>query len=1409
MFNLNYEFYVEKGWLEADIKTLLENCVNNIRKEYSNYMKDKNVFDIDYFTKDIYTKLPNKISENQLYYYIADYFANRIKNHYVFDAVSSYYAVCRIHKTTNENYSEVVHQLYNNKDKQNNDLHLVNKELFTVVMQHKHEIQQKLDYTRDYNLDFFAIRTLERSYLLRYYNNNKSQINIKAHENDTEAIILERPQHLFMRVALSLWNNDLEKVFETYDNLSNKYFTHATPTLFNAGSTHQQLSSCFDGKTLVNTLRGPIQIKEIEIGDEVITHLGNVKKVVQKHENDINNRKLYQVKIINTNNFTVTEDHNLYCYNTVSKTHEWKAVQNLTTNDYIMIPKYNNKYSYNIDNKFMKFLGMWYISGDIYKQNKIVQGINIKLKKNNTGMIDYCINMMNYFKQQYENVEIEIIKNKNSVEIIYKSSILGISFMKYIDQTTQKKILISDMYKYNTEHINNFISGLYTFNANIIYLKNKLLTDQIYSLCKIHNISIGSIKYTEIKNEKTYSIAKLTTDEYLENNNYNYLRFISRTEIVHDNTIKVYTLGVEDDHSYSIAGIIAQNCFLLGMSDNIDGIFNSISNVAHISKWAGGIGIHLSNIRSKGSLIRGTNGKSSGIIPLCVLLEKEARYINQGGKRNGSIAIYLEPWHGDILEFIELRQPNGDENMRTRDLFLALWVPDLFMKRVLENGMWSLMCPDQCQGLVDSYGDKFEQQYIKYENEGKYIKQIKALDLWNKIIECQIQSGMPYLLFKDHANNKSNQKNLGTIQSSNLCVSGNTNIITNTGFYEIKTCENKKVNIWNGYEFSEVEVKKTGYNQKLLDIDFSNGEKLACTEYHKFYIQNIDNTVKECRAYELKQGDKIIHFNMPILTDEFLDTTFSNPYYNGYYCAKNYYFNSKCDITYDLCNDIPTKLVKYNSVPYNSTKEIKLKWLEGFYDGIGIKNNNTIKFNTHRYEFLIDVKKLINSLGMNCKIEYFYKNIYTLTIYLTNNFALLGFMPKLPYMIYQNTIDETITITKISDNNKYEDTYCFNEPKRHYGVFNGILTGQCAEVIEYSDNNDIAVCNLASICLPQFIKKNNNNELYYDFDKLLEISKLCVRNLNRIIDINFYPVKPAKNTNIKNRPIGIGIQGLADVYNIFGYPFGSDEAKILNKKIHETIYYGALCQSNELAKKSGAYETFYGSPMSEGLLQYHLWGLKNNDLLMGYKWDDLIKSIKTHGTRNSLLTALMPTASTSQIMGNCESFEPYHSNIFIRETLAGEFIIVNKNLMKDLIKEKIWNEEIRKKIIIDNGSIQNIKEIPQKYKDIYKTAFEIKLKDIIDQSADRGVFIDQSQSLNLFMGESDRNKLHSAHFHSWKRGLKTGMYYLRTRPATDPINFGIDVDEINRLKKEMNTETTTTCKWRPGIKLSDCLVCSA
>ena len=550
------------------------------------------------------------------------------------------------------------------------------------------------------------------------------------------------------------------------------------------------------------------------------------------------------------------------------------------------------------------------------------------------------------------------------------------------------------------------------------------------------------------------------------------------------------------------------SCFLYSSDDNIEDIFKTISDTAKISKWSGGIGMSLSNIRAKGSLIRGTNGLSEGIIPLCKTLETVGRYINQGGKRSGSIAVYLEPFHSDIFSFVELRKNTGDENLKARDLFLSVWIPDLFMKRVENDQMWSLMCPDECPGLVDSYGEEFENLYESYEKDKKYKKQVKARDLWNHILESQIETGMPYIGFKDNVNRRNMQSHLGVIRNSNLCT----------------------------------------------------------------------------------------------------------------------------------------------------------------------------------------------------------------------------------------------------------------------------------EIALVSNKDNYAVCNLASICLPKFVDTDEKGEKYFNFEKLRQVAGIATYNLNNVIDVNFYPTPETQKTNMENRPIGIGVQGLADVYCMLSLPFSSEKARELNKQIFENIYYGSVQMSISLSKKCGKYQSYSGSHHEKGELQFDLWGIDKSSLSLD--WKSLYEDMSIYGMRNSLLTALMPTASTSQIMGNNEAFEPFTTNIYVRKTLAGEFTVVNHHLIKDLIKLGLWTKNIYEEILYDNGSVQRVTTIPQHIKDIYKTAYELKITDILKQAVDRSPFIDHMQSMNLFMEKVSFKLLNSSHFYSWKHGLKTGMYYLRTQPAVDPIKFGLDPESIQRIRSE-------------------------
>ncbi|MCL4117451.1 UNVERIFIED_CONTAM: hypothetical protein GTU68_034409 [Idotea baltica] len=570
------------------------------------------------------------------------------------------------------------------------------------------------------------------------------------------------------------------------------------------------------------------------------------------------------------------------------------------------------------------------------------------------------------------------------------------------------------------------------------------------------------------------------------------------------------------------------SCFLLTVTDDsIPGIFETLTRCAKISQSAGGIGLAIHNIRAKGSYIKGTGGTSNGIVPMLKVFNDTARYVDQGGgKRKGAFAIYLEPWHADIFDFLELKKNHGKEEMRARDLFYAMWISDMFMKRVKENGEWSLFCPSECPGLDESYGEKHAQLYLKYEAEGRARKTVQAQDLWFSILESQIETGTPYILYKDAANEKSNQKNLGTIKSSNLCT----------------------------------------------------------------------------------------------------------------------------------------------------------------------------------------------------------------------------------------------------------------------------------EIMEYTSPDEVAVCNLASISLPKFV-----NDGVFDFEKLHEVTRVITRNLNKIIDINYYPVKEAENSNFRHRPIGIGVQGLADAFILCRAPFDSPEAKQLNIDIFETIYHASLVESNALAKKDGPYQTFKGSPSSEGILQFDMWNVTPTDR---YDWDALKTEIKETGIRNSLLLAPMPTASTSQILGNNECIEPYTSNLYTRRTLSGEYIIVNKHLLKDLIEIGKWDDDMKERLMASNGSIQDFPDIPQNLKDLYKTVWEISQKTIIDLAADRGAFVCQSQSLNLFVENPNFGKLTSMHFYAWQKGLKTGMYYLRSKAAVDPIKFTLSakhqkkfVDEAAEVEEVVEGEV---CTMEDG-----CLMCGS
>ena len=824
---------------------------------------------IDRLYPDINTTLIDELTAQQC--------ASLSTTHPDYGILASRILISNHHKNTDHNYFKVIKALYNFKDVNGVNHPLISKKLFNVVKNNKTTIQSWFDYTRDYYLDYFGFKTLERAYLMK-----------------VDGKIIERPQHMWMRVALGIHDKDLEKAKETYDLMSQKYFTHATPTLFNAGTPRSQLSSC-------------------------------------------------------------------------------------------------------------------------------------------------------------------------------------------------------------------------------------------------------------------------------------------------------YLVGME--------------------SDSIPGIYNTLADCANISKWAGGIGLHVHNIRAAGSHIRGTNGTSNGLVPMLKVFNSTARYCDQGGgKRKGSFAIYLEPWHGDIESFLDMKKNHGDEEMRARDLFYAMWIPDLFMKRVIANEQWTLMCPDVCTGLSDVYGEEFNKLYTKYEQEGKGIKVMPARKIWLKILDSQIETGTPYLLYKDHANRKSNQKNLGTIKSSNLC------------------CE---------------------------IMEYSNSEETA------------------------------------------------------------------------VCNLASIALSKFVVMPSPDIKE---------------------------YEYINDIQIYSKTDCGYCRRSKQY-------------------LKKHGFKFTEINVDDDDTrkalYEKINTEEKLSGDDVVNTVPQIY--INNVRKGGYKELLKY-------------------IKP------IYDFDSLYNVTKVVTRNLNKVIDINFYPTPKTEVSNKKHRPIGIGVQGLADTFALMNLPFVCDESKKLNQSIFEVIYYAALEESVEIAKQEGAYSSFQGSPASNGMLQFDMWN-NTNHILKWLDWDLLKEKIKNHGIRNSLLLAPMPTASTSQILGNNECFEPFTSNIYVRRTLAGEFVVVNKYLIRELIENYEWNDTIKNSIIKNNGSIQHLKKLPDYIRDKYKTVWEIKMKDIIDMSADRGRYICQSQSLNLWMKNPVYDKLTAMHAYSWKKGLKTGIYYLRTKAKAAPQQFTIEPEKNgeNKVMEQNSLEEDEGC----------------
>jgi ribonucleoside-diphosphate reductase alpha subunit len=1120
--SLNEEMYVTKRDGKREIVSF-DKILNRIKK-----IGQEGNMKLNYtaLVMKVIDQLYDGISTTKIDELSAEQCASMASIHPDYNVLAGSIIISNHHRNTTESFLTVMSQLYNFKDKHGKHSPLISEATCRTVQQNPILLNDMCDYSRDYLIDYFGYKTLERAYLMRI-----------------DGKIVERVQHMWMRVAIGIHGDNLTRVKETYDLMSQKYFTHATPTLFNAGTPRPQLSSCFllsmesdsiegiyntlkdcasiskwaggiglhihnvrasgshirgtngssngivpmlkvfnntakyvdqclDPDTIVYTKRGAIPIKNIVIGDEVITDDGNfyeIGKVLDSHyEGDFYTLKVQDsIKLLK-----LTDMHPLWCiqnpenqdsyhiYNMLEKkmiAPDFIEVKNINTNDYIgfPIPKYEKDIrEYTEDD--CRFYGIYFNS--LINDNALIDSTGkdpiIKLYITNSKK-----DTIQFIENYLSSYSIPFNKDENNVN--------GLTTLNGLTTFEWKRI---NRFKFTYEM---FYKGI----PALMHLPQPKILKLIRGMIELNNSTINgdyfiyyynTIKSKNLTSHLRYMLLRLGI---LTSGNDNVLR-ISMTDLNKILQIDV-TVPPQPNDYFEYNGTL----------------FSRVINNSFVANYSGRvIDIEVNNADHHNFLT------DSGLVK------------NGGGKRNGSFAIYLEPWHADVELFLQMRKNHGDEELKARDLFYALWVPDLFMDRIKADGQWTLMCPDECPGLSDVYGDAFVELYTRYEREGKGRTTVKARDLWFQVLDAQMETGTPYLVYKDAANKKSNQQNVGTIKSSNLC----------------------------------------------------------------------------------------------------------------------------------------------------------------------------------------------------------------------------------------------------------------------------------SEIIEYSDANETAVCNLASLALPTFIdSKTDPEHPTIDYAKLHAVTKVVTYNLNKIIDINYYPTEKTRRSNMRHRPIGIGIQGLADVFMMLNLPFTSDEAKKVNHRIFETIYHGAVEQSCEMAKELGPYETFVGSPASKGQLQFDLWNV--SPTLVGeesrYDWTALKERVVRDGLYNSLLLAPMPTASTSQILGNNECIEPITSNIYNRRTIAGEFILANKYLMKDLLKLDLWNEKVKNNIIANNGSVQHIEAIPPEIREKYKTVWEIPMRTLIDMAADRGAFVCQSQSLNLWLEDPNYSMLTSMHFYAWSKGLKTGIYYLRRRGRHQAQQFTIEPEK--------------------------------
>lgn len=1489
----------------------LNKILYRIRKACNDkkFGKLKNI-DPDFIAQKVVNRLYDEIHTSEIDELTSQITISMATENPEYSAIASRIIISNMHKKTGECFSEIMEQMYNNVDNLGDSYPLVSERFIHVVRKYKDILNFEIDYDRDYILDYFGYKTLEKSYLTKIHTKNSVKI-------------IERPQHMFMRVAIGIHFDDLESIKDTYHYMSQGYFTHATPTLFNAGSNKSQLSSCFllsgsedsidsiyknisdcakiskwaggigvhisgirakgsrirgtnglsdgiipmlkvynntaryvnqcfTGDTIIYTKNGPVEIKDIQDTDYVITIDGSYKKVNEKITNDIS-KEILEIKTTNSiNPLRVTKEHEIYVIKNQSKMLNYNVIKNriekgiikpefikaseITENDLVCFPKLKTNEIIGIDNNFAKFIGI--MIGDGY--------ISYKSNEYSVTLSDYTkLHLQQFVKNYLENkgISFKCYKNIGCTQIKwYKNEKISL-LREDLYNKDEKYIRPELLNEFSEENLYSLLYGLIYSDGHIgkeiyYYTSSEKLAYQIRYVCyKLGILTSGSIKNNIGKSH-------ITKDgRYIETKKLSYVLRIPKTK----NLSKKLDIKASGYLKY------------LDYDGKIWGRIKYIKPINFSGK------VYDLNIEDNHNYLT------------------DKGLVHNSGKRNGSFAIYIEPWHADILEFLDLKKNHGNEEERARDLFYALWVPDLFMEKVDSDDDWYLMCPDESPGLNEAYSTEFNELYERYITEGKYRKKIKARDVWNKIVTSQTETGTPYILYKDAVNKKSNQENLGTIKSSNLCseivlftskeecavcFTSDTKIVTKNGIKRIDECDGEFVlsyfdndkNLKKEEKFVKAKLLDNGVKD-VYELNFYGNSSLKVTENHpilvrKSYNYNTKkNTYEWKKAMDLNEDDYIIrptitpipgyndtnsniveyltagwmigdgwqscdkngHITYGVCfgpTDEYArDTVIKQsvewannvPYVKGghhksnetYYKDKNgvYNWNSSKQNFVKFIND------KFGfKVSKAGNKEISSKIMDrspseiaSFLSGLFSADGSVyfrkpvtrgyifyISYSSSSRKLLNDIQNILRLFGIQSRIVFGLvksRGTFQGKLIIEQNDSIKRFAKNINFNlspskkekldINLNLIEKQLIRSTVKDYVKLkskifigqEKVYDLNVPESHNFIAEGIVVHNC---------------NLGSIALPKYIKQTTKKFSLdnFDFELLGKVTKLLTRNLDKVIDENFYPIPEAKKSNMSHRPIGIGVQGLADTYMKLRLPFESEEASLLNKRIFETIQYNAIEASCEMAQEKGKYKSYEGSPISRGIFQHNMWDIDESSLTLD--WQGLREKIKIHGTRNSMLTALMPTASTAQILGNSEAFEPIQSNIFMRRTLSGEFPIVNKFLVNDLFKLGLWSKETRDELIKNGGSIRNIPGIPEEIKELYKTVWEISQKNIINQSADRAIFIDQTQSMNLYLADPTYRKITSMQFYAWRKGLKTGQYYLRTKAAQEAVQITIE-----------------------------------